>query len=280
MDNDTHKIRVLIYRSLRALAGLLMDFGLNAREFVELAKLAYVDAAMRKYSTTARQPSITKLVQRTGLSKHEVRRLKGRLADEVGLDRAVLPRPDGAMLQLWFTDPEYLGEDGQPRALPRGPGEGTLYELVSKAAPDITPGHAIARLLRNNHVREVGPDVFEPRRRSAHTLRNAEGLWTMLRSALMPICLTIEHNMGTTKTDEMWMQTTSYARRVPISRLPYVRNGARQRGEQAIFDIDEFMNTYSKAADSDDSRFIGVGVFYFEEDSPFENHPTTVKQGG
>ncbi len=247
-----------------------MDFGINAREFVELAKLAYVDAAIRKHSSACRHPSVKTLVELTGLSRHEVRRLKSRLADDSGLEQAVDPRPDAAILQEWFTDPDYLGEDGLPRALARGPGKGTLIDLVEKSVPNISPSNAISRLLRNNNVREVGSDVFEPNHRNAHTRRNSEGLWTMLRSALMPICLTIEHNMGTVKAEDMWMQTTSYARRVPLSRLAYVRQGARKRGEQAIFDIDEFMNTYTEPVHSTNSetRFVGVGVFYFEEDHP------------
>ncbi|MDJ0940354.1 MAG: DUF6502 family protein [Woeseiaceae bacterium] len=271
MENGLSKLRPIVYTSLRSLATLMLGVGISAREFVELAKLAYVDAATRKYSTDSRQTSIAKLVDKTGLSKHDVRRLRARLAEVDDYGSRSHPRPEGNVLQHWHNDPDYLGPDGKPRPLERGPGEGTLHSLVEKSNPNRDPDLIMDRLFRYDHVVEAGTNTVLPRRRDALVPKGAEGLMITLRSGLMPMCRTIERNFTEPDAANKWFQRTAFAEHVPIDRLAFIRRGTRERAAQMIVELDDYMNTVSDdtaTAPESEQKLIGMGIFYFEEDAP------------
>lgn len=264
MHSEVTRIRVLIYQSIRYLAGLLLRFGILAKDFIELSKLAYVDAAMREFSGQSKRPSVAWLVERTGLSKHEVRRLRSLVeADEVP-DAIVFPRAKGLIFQRWFTEPEYLGPDGQPKALPHGPGAGSLVELVQESMPGSAPDDIIQGLFADGQVYAKAPGGILPTNRSLTSAPDAEGLWAMLRSALLPVCVTMHHNMSVSEWDKKWLQRTAYNWKIPVSRLPMLRHSLRESGAQLIRQADDLMAGLSDDELPEES-LVGVGVFYFEE---------------
>ncbi len=264
MTDDATKIRSLLFRSVRALAGLLMDVQLNAREFVELCKLAFVDAAIRKSPDRA---SVARIVERTGLSKHEVRRLREKL-EQNELDQIVMPRSESLILQRWYTDPDLLGPDGQPAPLSRWPGKGSLRAMVSELIGDGAADEAIEDLLRYGHVVEGDAGTLKPVARGALAPRSSVGLFSLLRSSLLPVCLAIQHNLSPSSGELRWLQRTAYARGLPADKLHRVRQGIRDRGAHLIREADDFMGAFTERVGNidDEATLVGLCVIYFEDD--------------
>ena len=130
--DDVSRVHLLLFRAIRALASPLMTIGMTAKELIEISKLAFVDAAIKKYSKGTHAASNTRVVQKTGLSKHEVRRLRAKL-QETTTEPDLRPVPEGAVLHRWYTDPEFLDQSGRPKPLGKGSGRGTLVELIEKS---------------------------------------------------------------------------------------------------------------------------------------------------
>ena len=125
------------------------------------------------------------------------------------------------------------------------------------------------RLFRYDHVVDADTDRYLPRRRDALVPKGAEGLMITLRSGLMPMCRTIEHNFSEPDAGKKWFQRTAFAEHVPIDRLAFIRRGTRERAAQMIVELDDYMNTVSDDGASipeTEQKLIGMGIFYFEED--------------
>ncbi len=237
-----------------------MAVGVTGRDFIELAKLAFIDAA-----STPKHTSVAKLVEKTGFSKHEVRRLREKLAAGDQRDNPIYPRPEGLVLERWFSDPRYLDDQGEPRTLPRGPGDGSLTELILDSVPAQDPKRIIDRLFHYDDVVEATPDAIRPLNRSAVAHEDAEGLEATLQMAFHPICLAIEHNMTETDANEKWLLRSAFAQRIPKEHLPYIRRRVRDRGGEFLLNVDEFMSSFVEGPPTGgDHDLVGLGLFYFE----------------
>ncbi len=273
--DDVSRVHLLLFRAIRALASPLMTIGMTAKELIEISKLAFVDAAIKKYSKGTHAASNTRVVQKTGLSKHEVRRLRAKL-QETTTEPDLRPVPEGAVLHRWYTDPEFLDQSGRPKPLGKGSGRGTLVELIEKSEiGDVSQELMIARMFQYGHVVENDDKLLVPVSRGARSPQNIDGFCTLLRGTLLPICSVIENNFLATSETDRWLQITAYAWPVPGDKLGLIRSSIRDRGAQFAKDADDFMSTMQLSREREDlgeNALVGAGVYFFEESRDAGDH--------
>ena len=91
---------------LRPITRILLRYGIGYREFVEVAKTAYVDVASSDYGLRGRPTNISRVAVMTGLTRKEVKRLRDKLeSGDTAISVKTTPLVD--VLHHWYAQPEY-----------------------------------------------------------------------------------------------------------------------------------------------------------------------------
>jgi hypothetical protein len=139
----------------KPIARALLSSGIGFREFSDYAKTIFVDVAAKEYGSRGRPTNTSRVSAMTGIARKQVAIIKSR--DLVALDEPSKLSPPGEVLHLWFTAPEFLNQQGEPKDLPVSGPVGSFESLVSKGAGDIPPGAMRTELLRFGSIEQL-PD--------------------------------------------------------------------------------------------------------------------------
>ena len=254
---------------LRPIARALLRSGIGYREFAEISKSAFVDVAGKDYGLRGRPTNISRVAVMTGLTRKEVRRIrdKSEVGDETGLVRLT---PMGQVMHRWYTEQEFLAENGKPKVLDFD-GESTSFSsLVKLYGGDIPPGAMRTELKRIGAVRELDSGQLEALKRSVIGMEEHEKLISGLAHVLYPAALTMAHNTDTKSVAESWVHLSASTNSVRSDDLGRIRRVSSDRAAAFIESVDDFLAAYETLYDSDakdeSERAVGIGVFYFEED--------------
>ena len=190
MFNLTERqLRNTLLAFLRPLSKLLLIAGIDAREFIEIAKSAYVDTATNDFGNNDKPASVLRVSEVTGLTRADVKRIR-ELEQDYGEERVHDVNHDSFVLHEWFRDPTYHDSSGQPRTLSFGPGAGTFCDLVARAAPDRDPEEMLERLVRLGNIRLGNDGEIEPVSRTVLVAKGLEQAVYTIEWGLLPIMTT------------------------------------------------------------------------------------------
>jgi hypothetical protein len=151
---------------LSPLVRLLLDVGIGAREFQEIARLEFVRAAVTK-GTASNPPAVSNsdVAMLTGLTRRDIARLRNLdaarpLLIEVGYHRAE------RVLSAWCHDPEFRDERGNPARLPVRGERRSFGALVRKHSGDPRVRTLLRELERVKAVRRAADGKLEVVRRN------------------------------------------------------------------------------------------------------------------
>jgi len=268
-DNIQRQILGAMLLVLKPIARALLRAGIGHREFVEISKTAFVDVAGKDYGLRGRPTNISRVAVMTGLTRKEVRRIrdKSEVGDETGLVRLT---PMGQVMHRWYTEQEFLSENGRPMVLDFNDAGTSFSSLVKKYGGDIPPGAMRTELRRIGAVQELDSGQLEAVKRSVVGIEDHEKLISGLAHVLYPAALTMEHNTQAHSGAESWVHLSASTKSVRSGDLGRVRRVSSDQAAAFIESIDDFLAAYETLYDSeptnDSNRAVGIGVFYFEED--------------
>lgn len=260
--------------ALRPLARALLRAGIGHREFNEISKSAYVDVATKDYGLRGRPTNISRVAVMTGLTRKEVRRLrnKGEAGQETDVGRRT---PMGVVLHRWYTESDFLNEDGEPRDLRFDGGQNSFSDLVRKYGGDIPPGAMRTELKRIGAIVEESNGLLKAVKRHVSRPEVHERLIDGLSIVIYPAILALANNTNAENSDSTWIMRTAATSRVREKDLPRVRRIGSDRLVEFVESIDDLFAAYETLHDDDpleaSDKSIGIGVFYFEEDKA-ESH--------
>jgi hypothetical protein len=269
LSSDARKqLLFAVRRVLRPLVRLLIRVGVNYEEFIDVARGAYVESAIRDRSAGA-PPSRDGIAFATGVSRQQV----DYYIDNAGAMPTVAPtlaRVVTEVLHRWHTDPAYLGPYGIPLELEFDSPQGRCFQsLVSQADPAVSSGQVLEELLRAGSVTPSGEKHYR-----------AIARWFIIPEALSPqrieyfgeslthLALTLEHNFNLSEADNKRLERFVFADRgLPRKLLPNFEAFARDRTNRFLLDIDEwFAHSVGFHFDGASSRVeAGVNVFLYME---------------
>jgi hypothetical protein len=274
--NSPIQVRILSATKycLRPLVRVLLRAGINYTQFSEVARQAFFEEASGERDQRGRQPNLSRVAVRTGLSRKEVAKIRGQVsAEQIGGNRTVAASSHvgvaARVLQLWHSDRSYVYADGGPRDLQFNGDEVSFSSLVRLAGGDVPPGAVRAELISANAIVEGPPGILRATKRYFIPGDADEDMVVGLVHIVHPVLEGLARNTGQLKSDP-FLQRAAYSDRLLPVAVPLFREIARARCADFLQSIDDWLSSnemgpHEKPADP---RRVSVGVFYFEGPTP------------
>ena len=270
-DKTQRKILDAFEIALKPIARIFLRFGLGFREFSEIAKNAFVDVASKDYGLRGRPTNISRVAVMTGLTRKEVRRVRGQLSEGHGRVQ-VKSTPLSEILHRWHSENEYLDASGQPAELKFSDGPNSFSDLVKNFGGDIPPGAMRTELKRVGAVEETEAGDLKVLRRVFHPVGEHDNLITAVIHAIYPLISTIAHNVDENRDESSWAQINTYSQSIRKTDLPRLRRISLDRLTEVSESFDDLFMAYEALHENDgsenDDNIVAVGVYYFEERDP------------
>lgn len=130
---------------LHPLVRILLRHGVNYGEFADAVRGAYIDIASREILTPDQAQTDSRIGILTGMSAHEVGRIRER---DANAEPEVNANQIARVLQGWSQDQEYLGPYGLPLEVPFEGDKPSFQDLVNRYAEGAPPRVLLGELVR------------------------------------------------------------------------------------------------------------------------------------
>jgi len=256
--------------ALRPLVRVLLRNGVTWKEAAEVCKQTFVEVARQDYGVHGRPTNTSRIAILTGLSRHEVKRVRDTLADG---EPAALERMNRAtrLLGGWHNDPDFCSTDGQPGKLSFANAPDSFTDLCRRYAPDIPPTAMLKELQRVGAVTEASPGVFSAAMR--YYMPDTQDPDAVLRtgSVLEDIGNTAAFNLD---RDKEAVEPTRFEGRatsasVRASAAKEFRAYLEDEAQGMLERVDEWLSRHEKPPASkkaERSVRLGVGVYQIQDD--------------
>jgi Family of unknown function (DUF6502) len=258
-----------VLRILNALARVLLRHGMPMPAFVDLAKRAYVDVALREFGIPGRKASASRVALLTGLTRREVQRVLDEPEDP-GAAAAAQHNRAARVVAGWVRDPQFHDDQAQPAALDAEDVDRGFAALVRRYSGDVPTRAVLDELLRVGTV-ERTPDgrirllsrVYIPRTSDTAKLG-------ILGSDVSYLIGTIDHNLESQPDTPPRFQRKVMYDNVPVEALDEFRRLSSRQAQELIELLDHWLARNDRdtnpAARGSGRMRVGMGVFSFEED--------------
>ena len=257
---------------LSPLVRLLLDVGIGAREFQEIARLEFVRAAVAK-GAASHPPAVSNsdVAMLTGLTRRDIARLRDldiirpKLTD-VGFHRAE------RVLSAWCHDPEFKDERGNPARLPLRGERRSFGALVRKHSGDPRVRTLLRELERVKAVRRAADGRLEVVRRSYAPLTLSPAGIEEIGQEARDYLRTLIHNLRY-PAQRLYQRRTQNVSLTPSQAAILLRYLTTQ-ADAALNALEGELN--DPLPDRSDLRRqpsvrLGIGVYVFQE--PLEESP-------
>jgi hypothetical protein len=255
---------------IRPLVRMLMRSGVVYDQLDEIVRSAFVQEALGERDSRGRKTNVSRVAIRTGLPRKEVTRIKMELeSPESAVESKEESRYHAGhaarVLQVWHSDPRYLTDNGEPRALPFTGEQLSFNAIVRIVGGDLPPGAVRAELIdagavildENGNLRAL-KRYFVPGDVGAELLVG-------LTHFVVPVLEGLARNTDRSNTVP-FIQRLAYSDRLAPEAVPLFRHIARERTSDFVQSVDDWLASNELPPDANpanDSR-VALGVFYFE----------------
>ncbi|MDJ0750996.1 MAG: DUF6502 family protein [Woeseiaceae bacterium] len=252
---------------LRPITRILLRYGIGYREFVEVAKTAYVDVASSDYGLRGRPTNISRVAVMTGLTRKEVKRLRDKIASgDTTISVKTTPLVD--VLHHWHAQPEYTDSNGKPAKLPFAGEKVSFSSLVKAFGGDVPAGAMRTELKRVGAVEEDSDGNLVAVTRVLIPEADHDNLITTLVHGAYAVLSNIAHNTNPENVDSKWASRIAHTTNLQKSDSGQLRRIARDRISDFAEAVDDLFIAYEalhNGEGDDKGAPVAVGVFYFEE---------------
>lgn len=270
ISTTQRKILDALLLVMRPLARVLLRSAIGYREFSEIAKSAFVEVATEDYGLRGRPTNISRVAVMTGLTRKEVRRIRDKV-DSGDAGAIFKYGPHSELLHRWYSDQDFLAENGNPKVLPFDVGAISFTELVRRYGGDIPPGAMRTELKRVGSIEELKDGSLAPVRRDVTPPGIDEKLIHGLVGGLYPLALNVAHNTDPRNEGNTWTQKRAMTKYVRDDDIVRFRRISKDRLNEFITSIDDLFSAYETLykddVEAESPRAVGVTVFYFEDNA-------------
>jgi hypothetical protein len=258
-----------VLRILNALARVLLRHGMPLPAFVDLAKRAYVDVALREFGIPGRKPSASRVSLLTGLTRKEVQRVLD-TPEDPGTAASAQHNRAARVVAGWVRDPQFHGGDGEPLPLDPESNENGFAALVRRYSGDVPPRAVLDELMRVGTVERDADGrirlltrVYIPRSSDIAKLG-------ILGSDVSYLIGTIDHNLlAGTEVPARFQRKVMYDN-VPAEALEEFRQLSSRHAQELIELLDHWLARHDRdtnpAVRGGGRMRVGMGIFSIEED--------------
>lgn len=260
---------------MRPIVRILLRYGIGYREFVEVAKTAYVGVASSDFGLRGRPTNISRVAVMTGLTRKEVRRIRDKIARGDN-SISVKTTPIADVLHYWHSQAEFVDPSGSPRILAFGGDRGSFTSLVKAHGGDVPPGAMRTEMKRVGVVEEDDDGTLRVVARAIRPDSDHQRLITLLVHGGYALLSNIVHNTAPGLTEAKWASRVAFTSALQHSDTGQLRRIAKDRIADFAESVDDIFITYEALHDESDrdeeGDVVAVGVFYFEEHDKDANY--------
>jgi hypothetical protein len=266
---------------LRPIIRFMIRAGIGYDDFVDVARGAYVESAIRDGIGEVKHPTRAQIAKTTGIDSQRVDHY---IDDDDALPaaRSTLTPLVVELLHRWHTDPRYLQPSGLPRELALDDqSEPRFQDLVMLVDSTADADAILAELLRagsvlhteENRVRAL-TRYFMWQKGSLHSIED-------FGVTLSHLAETLEYNMPRGNSDAKRLERSVFTDRgLPTQLLPSFETYAQERTSQYLLDLDDWL---AHASDPDPSQpetriATGLNVFLYVDPPPDRRPISTLIQ--
>jgi hypothetical protein len=266
-DRINEALAHAVLRILHALARVLLRHGMPVRAFVDLAKRAYVNVALREFGIPGRKPSISRAALLTGLTRKEVQRIATAPEALVG-DGHAAPSRASRLVAAWVRDAEFRGADGNPHELEIDGGTGSFAALVRRYGGDVPPRAMLDELERVGAVVRTADNRLRLDARVYIPRASEIGKLMILGADVSYLVNTIDHNLQESVRMPRFQRKVMYDN-VPVEAMDEFRKLTERHAQELIELLDAWLARHDRdvnpAVRGAGRVRAGVGIFAFEE---------------
>jgi len=123
---------------LRPLASMLLKCGMTWKEFSDISKSVFVEAAGADYGIDGRPTNVSRVSILTGISRKEVKRQRD-ILESAELPVTRKTNDATRVLSGWHQDSRFLDKNEEPLALSETRPGPTFSDLCAKYGGDVSP---------------------------------------------------------------------------------------------------------------------------------------------
>ncbi len=269
-EQSQKALRTAVRYLLKPIARILIRGGISWKEFADLGKYAFVEAASEDYGIAGRQTNASRVALLTGLSRREVARIReshspGQDSEESEVRETQIPR----LLAGWHQDSDFLDRDGKPRELLKTDRAGEFGDLLKRYAGDIPPVAFTKELLRLKLIKEQDgkyivlsrvytPDVSDP------SLLRQAGL------ALHDHASTVAHNLNNQREGGPRFERLVSNLNVSQETADKFHELLKTEGQQFLEQLDAWLSEHDQAKPTgrkNSSVRVGAGIYFIQDSS-------------
>ncbi|MDX1516209.1 MAG: DUF6502 family protein [Woeseiaceae bacterium] len=257
--------------AFRPLARILLKAGVNWKELVEVCKATYVEVAGEDFGIRGRPTNVSRVAILTGFSRREVRRLRDLLEQE---SLPAFGRMNYAtrVLTGWFTDEDFLGSDGRPRALAAHGKNPSFETLCSRYSGDV-PATTMLKELRNvGAVTEDDKGRLVAQSRSYIPAPTDPQQMLRIGNVLEEIGSTMAHNLHNDEQTPRRFERRATNTQIPANAIPAFRDFIEIEGQAFLERIDAWL-TEHEDAEADNGVRLGLGAYWIEDHNTERSQP-------
>ena len=265
MDARKH-LETAVRQLLRPLVRILLRQGLSFNEFAELAKREFMEIAWDEFTPDGAKPSDSRVAIMTGLTRKEVKRLRETRDGEANESRGQHNNRASRVLSGWYRDPEFCGDDGEPRNLPMDGGDHSFAQLVKRYSGDMPPRAMLDELTRVGAVSTLSDGSIKANSRSYVPHADDPEVIRLFGDSVSDLINTWSHNLKAQNGDK-WLQRHVRSPRVSKRAIPLFKRVARDNGQQLLETLEDWLLSHEPGAandKSDEKAEVGVGIYFFD----------------
>ena len=140
------------------LALVLLPCGVTPIRFANLAREAFIRAAVGRARLRNGKPNHSKIAALTGLPRKEIRRTLKNPRERLESD-STARKPSERVIRGWLTDRRFLTRQKRPKSLEVSRGTRSFERLVKEYGGDVSPRAVLEELVRSKIVSRTGARV-------------------------------------------------------------------------------------------------------------------------
>lgn len=245
---------------------MLLRFGMTWKEFSDLSKSVFVQAATEEFGIKGRPTNVSRVSILTGIGRKEVKRQRDLLdANEPAANRKTTDAT--RLLSGWHQDPDFLDSNGNPKLLSRD-GEGATFEtLFGRYGGDIAMPTMIKELIKTGAMKESGSGELQVLMRYYQpSLADPENLQFAV-DRIHDVIATMNNNVFAANNSAPRFGGFAANDRIPEAAIPEFRAYLDKRGQEFLEEIDDWLTQHQESSDmaAASTARVGISLFATEE---------------
>ncbi|MDJ0652657.1 MAG: DUF6502 family protein [Xanthomonadales bacterium] len=249
-------IRKAVYSVFYPVCRLLLRYGFNYRELVDILKKALVDAAREEGQIDGRKPTKARVAMLSGLTRQDT----SRLLDSTLTEIPHKSNPQAQILGAWNSQPQWMTGKGTPRSLSME----QFTELCAEHTTSYTPNTILEEFLTSGKVEWTEKKklrLLEVEYSPADSTRRfVTGMVAVNR-----VLNTVLNNLSTEPGTDRYYQQTVLSRFIPSSRRLELREKTKEAARDFHQEIGALYDLAEATLDGMEKDTVGLVAVYFEE---------------